>query len=336
MQSKRAWIILFIGIFTLILCSLLNLIWGQSSLNWSEIWLNKESSQAYIIFNEIRLPKAITALIAGAALSVSGLQMQTLFKNPLAGPHILGISSGSGLGVALLVMASGISPIFLNLSTNPWGIILASCIGSLLFMFIIFSMALRIQHVMTLLLLGIMLSSAVSAMIALIQYYSDADSLKTYVIWTMGSLSNTHWEHLKIMALICIIGFIISISTPKSLNQLLLGENYAKSLGQNIKKSRLLILSSTGLLTGAVTAFCGPISFIGLAVPHLVRLIIMKQNHLWLLPLSAIYGGSFLLLCDWLCHWNMWSSILPINALTSLAGSPFIIYLLLKNKNWLK
>ena len=327
-------LILILSIIGLFLFLILNISTGPANLAFGQILSFNLNDAGRLIFYEIRLPKAITAILAGCALSLSGLQMQTMFKNPLAGPYILGISSGAGLGVALLIMASALIPAFGILANDAWGIIIASCLGAGVFMTILFFMALRIKQIMTLLIFGIMMGSLISALIALMQYFSDANSLKTYVVWTMGSLGNTHWQHLKIMSLFVLAGGVISFILPKALNQLLLGEEYAQSLGQNLIRNRFLILTSTSLLTGAVTAFCGPISFIGLAVPHLVKMLLRTQDHLWLIPITAITGSTFLLACDWVCHWSTWGVQLPINAITALLGAPFVIFLILKNKGW--
>ena len=327
-------LILILSIIGLFLFLILNISTGPANLAFDQILSFNLNDAGRLIFYEIRLPKAITAILAGCALSLSGLQMQTMFKNPLAGPYILGISSGAGLGVALLIMASALIPGSAILANDAWGIIIASCLGAGIFMTILFFMALRIKQIMTLLIFGIMMGSLISALIALMQYFSDANSLKTYVVWTMGSLGNTHWQHLKIMSIFILAGGVISFILPKALNQLLLGEEYAQSLGQNLIRNRFLILTSTSLLTGAVTAFCGPISFIGLAVPHLVKMLLRTQDHLWLIPITAITGSTFLLACDWVCHWSTWGVQLPINAITALLGAPFVIFLILKNKRW--
>ena len=333
-KGSNKMLILILSIIGLIIFLALNISTGPANLGLGQILSFNLSEAEKVIFNQIRLPKAFTALLAGCALSLSGLQMQTMFKNPLAGPYILGISSGAGLGVALLIMASTLIPSFMMLANDSWSIIIASCFGAGIFMALLFFMALRIRQIMTLLIFGIMLSSLISALIALMQYFSDANSLKTYVVWTLGSLGNTHWEHLKVMSIVIFAGSIISFILPKALNQLLLGEEYAQSLGQNLLRNRFLILTSTSLLTGAVTAFCGPISFIGLAVPHFVKMLLRTQDHLWLIPVTAIIGSTFLLACDWICHMNIWGVQLPINAITALLGAPFVIFLILKNKRW--
>lgn len=268
---------------------------------------------------EIRLIKALVAVMAGAALSVSGLQMQTVFRNPLAGPYVLGISSGASLGVALVVLA-GVS--------SSFGIVGAAWIGSAAVLLAITLVAQRIRDIMVILILGMMFSSGVSAVVQILQYLSNDESLKSFVIWTMGSLGDVTSMHLTVLVPSVVIGLLLSLITIKPLNLMLFGEEYARSMGLNIRRSRTLIFVSTTLLAGSVTAFCGPIGFIGLAIPHVTRMLVANSNHASLLPATMLTGAATLLLCDLLSK----QFLLPINAVTSLLGIPIVVMVVLRNK----
>ena len=277
---------------------------------------------------DIRLNKAIVALLAGAALSVSGLQMQTLFRNPLAGPYVLGISSGASLGVALFIL--GLPFIGMTASSFPLGIAGAAWIGSALILLFIGTVSQRIKDIMVILILGMMFSSGVSAIVQILQYLSQDEALKSFVIWTMGSLGEVTNNQLPILFGGIFIGLILAIIAIKPLNQLLLGEDYAVTMGMNIKRSRSLLFLSTTLLAGTVTAFCGPIGFIGLAMPHVTRMIFDNTDHRILVPANILTGGCILILCDIISK----EFVLPINAITSLLGIPVIIFVVLQNKNF--
>lgn len=278
------------------------------------------------ILINIRLNKAIVALLSGAALSVSGLQMQTLFRNPLAGPYVLGISSGASLGVAIFIL--GMPFIGYNALIFPIGIAGAAWIGSALILVCIGIISQRVKDIMVILILGMMFSSGVSAIVQILQYLSHDEALKSYVIWTMGSLGEVTLTQLPVLIGGIIIGLILAIFSIKPLNQLLLGEDYAISMGLNIKRSRGLLFLSTTLLAGTVTAFCGPIGFIGLAMPHVTRMIFDNADHRVLIPANILTGASILILCDIIS--KLW--LLPINAITSLLGIPIIMFIVLKNK----
>ncbi|MBL4668771.1 MAG: iron ABC transporter permease [Flavobacteriales bacterium] len=285
-----------------------------------------------IIIFQSRLPKAIAATLCGGALSVCGLQMQTLFRNPLAGPYILGISSGAGLGVAIFVM--GLS--FLGISsigfTANSGIIISSILGSFGVLAILLSIINRLKDIMTVLILGIMIGSVITAIIGIIQYFSQDAQLKSFIMWTMGSLSSITSNELMLLAPIVIVGLILSFITSKNLNAYLLGESYAKSLGVNIKQSRIVIILITSVLTGSITAYCGPIGFIGIVIPHLARIISNSSDHRILIPLSILLGINVLLIADIISQLPGLDQSLPINSITSVRGIPFIIWIILKNK----
>lgn len=281
---------------------------------------------AAIVVN-IRLSKAIVALTAGAALTVSGLQMQTLFRNPLAGPYVLGISSGASLGVALFLLGGkllgtgGIAG-----SIGMTGAAWAGAAGMLL---IIGSVGTRIKDIMVILILGMMFSSAIGAVVQILQYLSDEQSLKSFVIWTMGSLGDVTLKQLWILVPAVAAGFLLAVLGLKPLNLLLFGEEYALTMGLDLRKTRTLLLLSTTLLAGTVTAFCGPIGFIGMALPHVARYIFRTSDHRVLLPASILTGGSVMLLCDIISKFLA----IPINSITALLGIPIVVLVVIRNKS---
>ncbi len=268
---------------------------------------------------DIRLIKAVVAVMAGAALSVSGLQMQTLFRNPLAGPYVLGISSGASLGVALMVLA-GVS--------LPLGIAGAAWVGSALILVLIAAVGHRIKDIMVILILGMMFSSGVSAVVQILQYLSREEALKAFVIWTMGSLGDVTAGKLYILVPAVLTGLILAVVTVKPLNLLLFGEEYAVTMGLNVKKSRTLLFASTTLLAGTVTAFCGPIGFIGLAMPHVTRMLFADSDHRVLVPATILTGAVVMLVCDIVSK----LFVLPVNAITALLGIPIVVWIVLRNK----
>ena len=272
-----------------------------------------------IVLN-IRLIKAVVALLAGASLSVSGLQMQTLFRNPLAGPYVLGISSGACLGVALVVLAGVGSSI---------GIAGAAWTGAATVLIVITAVGCRIKDIMVILILGMMFSSGVGAVVQILQYFSHEESLKAFVIWTMGSLGDVTLPQLTLLAPSVAVGLLLAVLTIKPLNLLLFGEEYAVTMGLDIRRSRGLLFLSTTLLAGTITAFCGPIGFIGLAIPHVTRMLFQNSDHRVLLPGTTLSGASILLLCDVISK----IFTLPINAITALLGIPIVVWVVLRNKS---
>lgn len=281
---------------------------------------------AKIIIN-IRLIKAVVALLAGAALSVSGLQMQTLFRNPLAGPYVLGISSGASLGVALFILGA---PLFgLPATFTSLGIAGAAWIGAAAILTVIAAVGHRIKDIMVILILGMMFSSGVSAIVQILQYLSNEDALKSFVIWTMGSLGDVTFTQLYTLVPAIIVGLLLSIVTIKPLNLLLFGEEYAVTMGLNLRRSRGLLFLSTTMLAGTVTAFCGPIGFIGLAMPHVTRMLMRDSDHRVLLPGTMLTGAVILLLCDLVSK----LFTLPVNAITALLGIPVVVWVVLRNKS---
>jgi iron complex transport system permease protein len=291
---------------------------GADKASWTNIILN------------FRLPKAFAAIAVGAGLSISGLQMQTLFRNPLAGPFVLGISSGASLGVALLLL-TGISLTgvgFVNFS--GWLVVLAASAGSAFVLLLVMSVSLRVQDSMTLLIIGLMFGSLTGAIVSILQYFSTGEEVQVYLFWTFGSLGGLNWNEVFILLFILTFGIALSVFLTKPLNALLLSENYAKSMGLNVKNVRLLIILSTSLLAGSITAFCGPIAFIGLAVPHLTRLLFNTSNHKILIPSVAMTGAIVMLICDIVAQIPGSDMILPINAITSLLGAPVVIWIILR------
>lgn len=294
--------------------------------------LTEKSSWHYILF-EYRLPKAITAILTGAALSLSGLLMQTLFRNPLAGPFVLGISSGASLGVALLIFGTAfLGAGVVNAAISSWTIAVAAGLGSFIVLLAVMAVAARIRDTMAILIIGLMFGSITSAVVSVLSFFGDRERLQQYIFWSFGSLGNLSWNELLLFLIMVLAGLILSILVLKSLNSLLLGENYARSLGVNIKKSRYIIIIATSLLAGSVTAFAGPIAFIGLAVPHLTRQLINTPNHKVLMPGVICLGAIIMLLCDTIAQLPQSEYTLPINAITSLIGAPVVIWLLVKRK----
>lgn len=292
----------------------------------------EQESWAYIIRN-YRLPKALTAVLTGSGLALSGLLMQTLFRNPLAGPYILGLSSGASLGVALLIMGGGLfGGVIVLLASSEWGLIISASLGSFLVMLAVIAASLRIKNTMAILIIGIMFSALTGAIVSLLSYFTSSEQLQRYVFWSFGSIGNLSPRELLLLSLFWIAGLILCIFCLKGLNALLLGENYARSIGTNIQKNRLLVILATSILAGSITAFAGPIAFIGLAVPHLTRLILPTANHLLLMPAVLIGGAILMLICDILSQVPGSATTLPINAVTSIFGAPIVIWLLLRKK----
>ncbi len=327
-------IFLFIVVLFLIATDLLT---GSIDLSIKDIknhlFAENDNSVAWISLHEFRIPRLITAVISGIALSVSGLQMQTVFRNPLAGPYVLGISSGAGLGVALLVLGfPGLFEFSVLGSGNSLFLILAAWIGAAAILILILILSFRLRNVMSILILGIMLGSGISAIINILQYFSQESALKAFVIWTMGSLGGVSSNQIPYLVLGFLPGIILAFFIIKPSNAMLLGENYARSLGVRILPYRIMIFTSTALLTGTVTAFCGPIGFIGIAVPHMARMITKTSRFGVLFFFSILLGTAIMLLSDILSQLPGSEMILPLNAITSLIGIPIVIWIVLGRK----
>jgi len=291
----------------------------------------KESWQTIIL--NFRVPKAITAILVGSGLSVAGLLMQTLFRNPLAGPFVLGISSGASLGVAFLILGSSLfGGFFLANAVSNWSFPIAASLGAFLVFSAVIIAANRVRNTMSILIIGLMFGSLTSAVISVLAYFSEAAQIQQFLFWSFGSLGNLSWNELSIFIVIYSIGMLATIAVIKPLNSFLLGENYAKSLGINVKKNRNIILLITSILTGVITAFAGPIAFVGLAVPHIARMIFTTSNHKILIPAVVLLGGIIMLICDVIAQLPTSEYTLPINAITSLFGAPIVIWLLIRKK----
>ncbi|MEX0288423.1 MAG: FecCD family ABC transporter permease [Flavobacteriaceae bacterium] len=332
---RFAFLILFL---VLLLSLMINISLGSISIPFQDVLsiilgdTEKSDSWQYIIWN-YRVPKAFTAILVGSGLALSGLLMQTLFRNPLAGPFVLGISSGASLGAALLIMGGGFLSAWFTISfVNDVSLAIAASAGSFLVLLAVMAMATKIKDTMALLIIGLMFGSITAAVVTVLSYFTNAEKLQQYIYWSFGSVGNLSWSQLLLLFTIIFLGIILSIISIKPLNALLLGENYARSLGVPMKRSRYLIILATGLLAGSVTAFAGPIAFVGLAVPHLTRQIFDTTNHKILVPAVLIYGAILLLLCDTLAQLPGSAQVLPINAITSLVGAPVVIWILVRKK----
>ena len=285
------------------------------------------------ILFDFRLPKAFTAIIAGTALSVSGLEMQTYFRNPLAGPFVLGISAGASLGVAILVMGVSLvtGSVFISMMSQ-WSLAMASWAGSGLVLLLILVVSLRIRDNTTILILGILFGSITLAIVSLLQYSGSESEVKAFVVWTLGSLGNVTGPQLRVMIFSTLSGLLISLSALKGLNVLMIGEQYALTMGVNVKFIRVMIFLSTSILAGTVTAFCGPIGFIGIAVPHITRMIFRSSDHRILLPGTILTGSSIMLISDIISQLPGSNRILPVNSVTAIIGIPVVIWIILKKQ----
>ena len=295
----------------------INVFFGKSTNNiYSEILLN------------FRLPKAITAILAGAALSVAGLMMQTLFRNPLADPYILGVSSGASLGVAIVMMAAAALPV--AFISSGWGLVVAAIIGAALVLLLVVGVSYKVQNSVSLLIVGIMFGTIASSLVSVLQYFSNPDAINLFIMWNMGSLSAVTWEYLQILLPVILAGLLLAFMLTKRLNGLLLGENYARGLGIPITQTRILIVTATGILAGSVTAFTGPIAFVGVAIPHIARGLFRSAKHQYLMPASIVLGASLILICDIISQ--IPTHTLPINTISALFGAPVIIWIIMKRK----
>lgn len=296
----------------------------------------EKASWATIVL-KFRLPKAITAALAGAALSASGLQMQTLFRNPLADPFVLGISSGASLGVALVVLVAGVaggSALLAGVSlVGDVSLALASIIGSALVLLLVMAVARRVQSTMTLLILGLMFGYATSALVSVLLYFSIAERIQAYISWTFGSFGGVTWSQLQVFGPVVVVALIFSHLLVKPLNALLLGETYARSMGLNVRLARLGVIATSASLAGVVTAFCGPIGFLGIAVPHLCRSLFHTSDHRLLMPAVVVLGGILAVAADILAQLPGSQLMLPLNAVTALLGAPVVTWVILRQRN---
>lgn len=325
-------------LFGLACCFLLNISLGSVAIPFVDTLkvvvgksIGNESWQ-YIILN-YRIPKAFTAVLVGSGLALSGLLMQTLFRNPLAGPFVLGISSGASLGAALLIMGSAFFSVHMGIEfVNDVTLAIMASTGSFIVLLVVMLVASKVKDTMALLIIGLMFGSITAAIVSILAYFSNAEKLQQYIYWSFGSIGNLTWNQVYLLLGIVLVGIVLSIRSIKSLNAFLLGENYAQSLGVNLRRSRYLIILATGLLAGSITAFAGPIAFIGLAVPHLTRLVFDTTDHKILMPSVLMAGAIFMLLCDTVAQLPNSASVLPINAITSILGAPVVIWLLVRKR----
>jgi len=331
--------LIFPGLILLVLIFfILDILLGSVSLKVSEVITalsGTADTGVETIIMKFRIPKAITATVVGIALSLSGLQMQTLFRNPMAGPYVLGISSGASLGVAFIVLglSANISPDSLK-GLGNWSLVAASWAGAGVIMIVMLFLASRVKDILTVLIIGIMLSGGISAIVSIMQYFSHETMLKAYVIWTMGSLGNLTASQLNVLLLSVSAGIILSLLSVKMLNALLLGENYAGSIGLNIRFSRIMIFTGTSILAGSITAFCGPIGFIGIAVPHIARILFRTSDHKILIPGTILTGSAVMLLSDIISQMPGSDNVLPVNSITALMGIPIVIWVIMRNRKY--
>lgn len=316
----------------------INISLGSVSIPMKEVFrsltggIASKETWEYILIN-YRLPKAIAAILVGMGLSISGLLMQTLFRNPLAGPYVLGLSSGASLGVAIVILGTALLPPFLaTLLLSSYGIIIASSLGSFTVLLAVLAVSHRLRDTMAILIVGLMFGSLTSAIVGTLTYFSTAEQLQKFTFWSLGNLGNLSWTSISLLTICVAIGLLLSLFSIKPLNSLLLGENYAKSLGLNYKKSRLIIIFATSILAGSITAFAGPIAFIGLAVPHIAKLVFQTSNHTILFWSTILFGAIIMLICDSISQLPGSDLTLPINAVTSIFGAPIVIWLLIRKR----
>ncbi|MFO7720917.1 MAG: iron ABC transporter permease [Gillisia sp.] len=342
MPNQRKYTGLLLLLFlVVILTALVNISLGSVTIPLMDIFAAffkeqvSNDSFRYIIL-EYRLPKVFTAILTGSGLAVSGLLMQTLFRNPLAGPYVLGLSSGASLGVAMILMgATMFGGTMAGLLLSKWSLVIASSIGSLLVLLAVLLASSKLRDTMAILIIGLMFASLTAAVVSVLAYFSPAAQLQQYVFWSFGSLGNLSWEEVLILSIFWFTGIILAITCIKNLNTLLLGEQYAKSLGVSISRNRMVIIIATSLLAGSITAFAGPIAFVGLAVPHLIRQVIPVNDHRILLPAVIMGGAILMLVCDIAAQLPGSQYTLPINAITSLIGAPVVIWLLVRKRKFL-
>jgi len=311
---------LSLGSISIPLTEIFNILTGGEPSN--PIWRD--------IIWDFRMTKALTCTLAGSALALSGLQMQTLFRNALAGPDVLGLSSGASLAVSLVFMGNAAGITLFN-APSAWIVAIAASSGCAVVFLIMLAISTRLRDHASLLIIGIMIGAGTASLVQVLQYLSRAEELQTYLIWTFGSMGSLNWTEIAVLALVLLAGAIPAMRTAKALNAWLLGDNYARSIGTHLQVSRFWIIFSTCILTGAVTAFCGPISFVGLAVPHLVKLLIPETNHRILIPAVMTGGATLMLLCDIIAQAPGTAQVLPINAVTALIGAPVVIWVILRH-----
>lgn len=336
--TKKQNFIFMLLLLALVFLFLVNISLGSVAIPIKEvvkgIFLQEMSKESWeIILWNFRFPKAFTAILVGIGLSMSGLLMQTLFRNPLAGPYVLGLSSGASLGVAFVILGSGVLPIFIStFFLSSYGLVLASSLGSFLVLMAVLIVSQKLKDTMAILIVGLMFGSFTSAIVSVLSYFTTAEKLQKFTFWSMGSISNLSWNEISLLTVFIAIGIGMSFLVIKPLNALLLGEKYAQSIGINYKKTRFIIILATSILAGSITAFAGPIAFIGLAVPHMTKLVFQTSNHFILFWGTLLIGAIVMLLCDTIAQVPGNDITLPINAITSVIGAPIVIWLLVRKK----
>lgn len=333
MKTKTVTILM---LFSALLLFVVDVAFGSVSIPFAQVWqalMGRGDSLSTTLIMNFRLPKALVAVLAGAALSCCGLQMQTLFRNPLAGPYVLGVSSGASLGVALFLLGAPLVGLGFNVEwVRNIGFAGAAWIGAAAMLLIITALASRLKDIMTILIMGMMMGSGISAGVEILQFMSPESAVKSFVVWTMGNLGGVSYPQIAIMATATIIGLALSILMIKPLNLLLLGENYAMTMGLNIKRTRTIIFASTVLLAGTVTAFCGPIGFVGIVAPHITRMIFKDSDHAKLMPATILLGVIMVLVCDIISQLPGSQTTLPINTVTSLLGIPIVLIIVMRGR----
>jgi len=332
---------LIIGIvFSILLLFLINLSVGSVAIPIKEVFrillgeASVKSSWEYIVLS-YRLPKAIIASLSGIGLSIGGLLMQTLFRNPLAGPYVLGISSGASLGVGVVVLGSSIIPLFLTtFFLSPYGLVFSACLGSFLVLISVLVVSRKLKDTMAILIVGLMFGSITVAIINVFTYFSTAEQLKKFTLWSLGNLGNQSWNSIFILLIAIFVGLVLSYICTKPLNALLLGENYARSMGIKLEQTKNIIIIATSILSGSITVFVGPIAFIGLAVPHLAKLLFATSDHKILFWSTISLGIITMLICDTISQMPSFDFVLPINAVTSIVGAPVVIWLLVQKRKF--
>lgn len=333
--TKRHILLFVIFSFLVVIAFLLDLLVGSADLTMysvlDKLFTGSDNTTVSLIVFDFRLPKALSAILIGAGLSVSGVLMQSLFRNPLAGPYVLGVSSGASLAVAIYVMIGGMGVILI--ASSSWILALAAIVGSFLVLLLVLLVAVRVRDSVSLLIIGIMIAGITSSVVGVIQFFTSPDLLQHFMVWTFGSLSDISYNQLAVLFPVVLLGTIAAFMMQKSLNTMLLGDNYVNVLGISLKKLRFGIIAITGLVAGTITAFAGPIVFIGVAVPHLARSVFDTGDHRILIPATVFMGATLMLLCDIASQLPGFSTSLPINSVTSLVGAPVIIWIILKNRS---
>ena len=334
MTNKRQILLFWLFAFLAAVFFFLDLLSGPAAISPAgvfDILINGgDNTPASVIIFDFRMPKALSAILIGAGLSVAGLLMQSLFRNPLAGPYVLGVSSGASLAVAVLVMAGGIG--ITALTASSWMQALFAVTGSVAVLVVVLLISVRVRDSVSLLIVGIMIAGITSSVVSVLQFFTSPDLLQHFMVWTFGSLSGIDYSQLSVLAPVVITGIAIAFLLQKPLNSILLGDNYASLLGVSIRRLRVWLIVSTGLIAGTITAFAGPVVFVGVAVPHLTRSVFRTGDHRILVPASVLTGSVFMLACDIASQIPGFSTALPVNAVTSIVGAPVIIWIIMKNR----